>query len=56
MKTEAPTCGPSYAPQLGAGVMCPDRESDWRPFALWDDAQPEEPRRSGLPSGADEEV
>ena len=28
--------------------MCPDHESNWQPFALWDDAEPTEPRWSGL--------
>ena len=28
--------------------MCPDPESKWQPFALWDDAQPTEPHLSGL--------
>ena len=28
--------------------MCPDRESNQGPFALWEDAQPTEPHRSGL--------
>ena len=28
--------------------MCPDWESNWWPFALWDDAQPTEPHQSGL--------
>ena len=29
--------------------MCPDRESNWRPSALWDSVQPTEPHQSGLP-------
>ena len=28
--------------------MCPDQESNWRPFSLQGDAQPTEPHRSGL--------
>ena len=27
--------------------MCSDRESNWRPFGLWDDTQPTEPHQSG---------
>ena len=30
--------------------MCPDQESNWRPFALQADAQPAEPPRSEPPS------
>ena len=26
---------------------CPDWESNWRPFTLWDDAQPTEPSQAG---------
>ena len=28
--------------------MCPDQQSNLRPFALWDNAQPTKPHRSGL--------
>ena len=31
-----------------AAHMCPDQESNWQPFALWDDAQPTEPHWSGF--------
>ena len=27
--------------------LCPDQESNWQPFSLWDDAQPTEPHQSG---------
>ena len=37
--TRFQTCNPG---------MCPDWESNWRPFALQDDAQAAEPHQSGL--------
>ena len=27
--------------------MCPEQESNWQPFGLWEDAQPPEPCLSG---------
>ena len=42
----------SYTPPTGNLAhnpgMCPDRELNWPPFGLWDDAQPTEPCQSGL--------
>ena len=43
-----------YTPKLGTDQthcnpgMCPERESDWCPFTLQDDAQSTEPHGSGL--------
>ena len=37
----------NWGPGPPSGV-CPDRESNQRPFSLWDNAQPTEPHQSGL--------
>ena len=41
------TCLTDWDPTHSPG-MCLDRESNWRPFTLQEDAQPTEPHWSGL--------
>ena len=52
MRGEKHGSAASHTPLTGDLVcnpgMCPDRESNQRPFALWDGAQPTEPHQSGL--------
>ena len=40
------TCAPTRDQTHNPGT-CPDGESNWRPFTLWDDAQPTEPSQAG---------
>ena len=39
---QAPTGDQAHNP-----AMCPDWESNWQPFALWDNAQPSEAHQPG---------